>query len=81
MDGNLKTSNFSPLLDKFFGWLRPVAISKYILKKLNSLIARLFFHGWDQNKIHMIACKNVITKFIGVLNLNDLNTTFKLKMA
>lgn len=36
-------------------WLRGTNILKGILKKINSLVVKLFFHGMDQNKVHMIA--------------------------
>lgn len=73
----------STINDYLSYWLRAIAIPKGILNKITALTAKFFFHGNDQNKIHMIAWEKAALPAskggMSLLFINQLNILSKAK--
>lgn len=65
-------------------WCRAIHIPKGIIKKINSLTARFFYHAGESGKTFMISWQNTtlpkIKGGIGLHNLSNLYTISKLKI-
>lgn len=58
-------------------WFRSVVFPKGILKRLNSLVARFFYHGSDTKKMHTISWhKTTLPRAFGGTGLSSIHTLY-----